>query len=133
MRVAIVSRHKDTISMLKSQFDQVYDQIDVIEHLEDPKQLDGYDLLVGNIPLSMFLKTKTRCLILVSLNIPRELRGRELNHEELRKYAEFVVVYKTEWYPRGRGKGIAKVCMCLVDNLKLAIGGVRLVLEILKL
>jgi len=133
MRVAIVSRHKDTISLLKTMFDPVYDKIDVFEHIEDPEQLDNYDVIAGNIPLSMFLRTRATHLILVSLNIPRELRGKELSLNELKKYAEFVAIYKNmefeKWYPEKKAKAVANVDMLLVDDIKLVINEIRIRVE----
>jgi len=129
MRVAIVSRHKDTISLLKTMFDPAYDKIDVFEHIEDPKQLDNYDVIAGNIPLSMFLRTRATHLILVSLNVPKELKGKELSLNELKKYAEFVAIYKNiefdKWYPEKKAKAVANVDMLLVDDIKLVINEIR--------
>jgi len=129
MRVAIVSRHKDTRFLLKTLFDPVHDKVDEIEHVDDPKQLDNYDVVAGNIPLSMFLRTRASNLILVSLNIPKELRGKELSLNELKKYAEFVAIYKwmefEKWYPEKKAKAVANVDMLLVDDIKLVINEIR--------
>ena len=133
MKVAIVSRHKDTVKLLKCLFHPVHDKIDEIEHVEDPKQLDNYDVIAGNIPLSLFLRTEAKHLILVSLNIPRELRGKELSLNELKKYAEFVAIYKNmefeKWYPEKKAKAVANVDMLLVDDIKLVINEIRTQVE----
>jgi len=94
MRVAIVSRHPATIEFLKKIFEDKGFEIDVIEHVDDPRELDEYSVVAGNIPLSMMLKTTCQIFMLLSLNIPREFRGKELGYEEAKKYAEFIIIEK---------------------------------------
>ena len=90
MKVAIVSRHKSTVELVRERFRDV----EVFEHVSDIDALKGFDLVIGNLPLHMVAELKEAGVryVMVSLELPRELRGRELNIEELRKFVKFVEV-----------------------------------------
>jgi len=88
--VVVVSRHEGTIKLLKKHFPDA----EVIDHLNDVSEIPKGSLVIGNLPLPMIeeiLKRGSR-FVIVSLNIPRELRGKELTEEELKKFAEFIEV-----------------------------------------
>jgi len=84
--IVIVSRHPATIEFLKEKLPNAK----VIEHLNGPDDISFGALVFGNLPLHMVeqLLQKGCRFIMVSLNIPRELRGKELSREELEKYIE---------------------------------------------
>lgn len=97
MRVAIVSRHKSTIDFVKAMFRDVT----VLEHVNDIEELKDFDLIVGNLPLPMVAEIKRmgKRFVMVSLNIPKELRGKELTLEELHKFAELIEVEELKIKP----------------------------------
>jgi len=83
MKVVIVSRHEATVNYLKKRFPNA----DVISHMSDPSEYRNC-LIIGNLPINVIdtlLKNGNR-FVMVSLDIPKELRGKELNEEELKKY-----------------------------------------------
>lgn len=94
-KVLIVSRHKSTIQLLKQILQPIDIDVDVVEHIDNPEILAKYPIVIGNLPLSMYARLpepKRPELFLVSLEIPRELRGRELGIEELKKYVTITAV-----------------------------------------
>jgi len=93
MKVVIVSRHKGTIDYLKKR----YPNAEVVNHIDDPKKFKD-SLIIGNLPLHMVsevLKNGNR-FVMVSLDIPRELRGKELNESELKEYIKLYEIKKLE-------------------------------------
>ena len=93
MKVVIVSRHKGTIDYLKKR----YPNAEVVNHIDDPKKFKD-SLIIGNLPLHMVsevLKNRNR-FVMVSLDIPRELRGKELNESELKEYIKLYEIKKLE-------------------------------------
>ena len=93
MKVVIVSRHEATVNYLKKRFPNA----DVISHMSDPSEYRNC-LIIGNLPINVIdtlLKNGNR-FVMVSLDIPKELRGKELGEEELKRYAKFYEVRKLE-------------------------------------
>jgi len=93
MRVVIVSRHPATVKYLKN----IWPEAEVIDHLDDPRRFKNC-LLVGNLPLPMvaeLLRNGNR-FVMVTLNVPKELRGKELGEEELKKYMKLYEITKLE-------------------------------------
>jgi len=93
MKVVIVSRHEGTIDYLKKR----YPNAEVVNHIDDPKKFKD-SLIIGNLPLHMVsevLKNGNR-FVMVSLDIPRELRGKELNESELKEYIKLYEIKKLE-------------------------------------
>ena len=85
--VVIVSRHKSTVEYLKT----IFGNAEVVDHLtpEDIEKIKG-KIVVGNLPIDMIaelLKNGNR-FVLVTLNVPRELRGKELSLKEVKKYCK---------------------------------------------
>jgi len=93
MKVVIVSRHEGTISLLKKRFPDA----EVVGHLSDPATYKDC-LIIGNLPINMIaeLLQNNNRFVLVALNVPPELRGKELNEEELKKYMKLYEVKKLE-------------------------------------
>jgi len=93
MKVVIVSRHEGTIDYLKKR----YPNAEVVNHIDDPKKFKD-SLIIGNLPINIIdtlLKNGNR-FVLLTLNVPQELRGKELGEEELKRYAKFYEVRKLE-------------------------------------
>ena len=97
MRVAIVSRHESTIKFVKVMFKDAT----VFEHISDVDMLKDFDLIIGNLPLPLVAKLKEmgKRFVMISLNIPRELRGKELTLDELKKYAEMIEIEELKIKP----------------------------------
>jgi len=93
MHVIIVSRHAATVNLIKKHFPEA----EVVSHMTEDS-IPENALIIGNLPLPMVEKVlkKGNRFVMVSLNIPPELRGKELNEEELKRFAEFVEVKKLE-------------------------------------
>lgn len=87
MRVLIVSRHKSTVELLMQMFQGRAESIRVTDHLNDISEINE-DLVVGNLPIEMIEQVLAagKRFVLVSLNVPRELRGQELDIEQLKQY-----------------------------------------------
>jgi len=93
MKVVIVSRHEGTINYLKKH----YPNAEVVNHIDDPKKFKD-SLIIGNLPLHMvseILKNGNR-FVMVSLDVPKELRGKELNESELKEYIKLYEIKKLE-------------------------------------
>ena len=93
MRVVIVSRHPATVKYLKN----IWPEAEVVDHITDPGKYRNC-LLVGNLPLPMvaeLLRNGNR-FVMVSLNVPKELRGKELGEEELKKYVKLYEITRLE-------------------------------------
>lgn len=93
MKVVIVSRHPATVNLLKSK----YPDAEIISHMTEDN-IPSNALVIGNLPIEMIAKVleKGNRFVSVVLNIPQELRGKELNEEELKKYAKFIEVKRLE-------------------------------------
>ena len=87
MKVYLISRHKGTIEYFKERIPD----IEVIEHLDDINAIEDNSTIYGNLPINLIEKlvNEKNCrFILVTLNVPKELRGQELTKEQLEKYME---------------------------------------------
>jgi len=90
----IISRHKATQEFLTELLGKWEDNVIILEHLDDIKQIPLMAKVAGNLPINMIaeLVNKRRCTFYyVSLEVPKELRGKELDFETLKKYAK---IYK---------------------------------------
>jgi|GEM_PF-3346252 len=84
----IVSRHEDTIKLLMSFIEKQFDTYaEVLEHLTEDKlrELDENSHVFGNLPLNMIAQVinKGASFYSLELDIPKELRGRELDEQTL--------------------------------------------------
>ena len=92
-KVVIVSRHEATINLLKSK----YPDAEVVNHISNPAEYSNC-LIIGNLPINMIadlIKNGNR-FVLVALNVPPELRGKELGEEELKKYMKLYEIKSLE-------------------------------------
>ena len=93
MKVVIVSRHEATVNYLKKRFPDA----EVVGHLSDPVAYKDC-LIIGNLPIHMIaeLLQNNNRFVLVALNVPPEMRGKELREEKLKKFAKFIEIKKIE-------------------------------------
>ena len=99
MSTIIVSRHKATIDfLLERKIKGVDKNTPIIGHVDSPEQIRGKHV-VGNLTLSLAAHTSE--ITVLNLKVPEELRGKELNLEQLRSFCEsietFSVVPETEY------------------------------------
>ena len=89
MKVVIVSRHPGTIEYLK----RFYPEAEVINHMTE-NNIPENALVIGNLPIEMIAKVleKGNRFVSVVLNVPAELRGKELEEEELKKYMRLIEI-----------------------------------------
>jgi len=129
LRAVIVSRHKSTQEFLSKILEKHGIPYDIVEHVDNPRILEGYYLVLGNIPLTLLLKTSVKYYIQVSLEIPKELRGKELGIEELVKYARFIlfqhVITFTEWYPREAFEKVVEYDIFLVKDIDATLNEIK--------
>ena len=92
MKALIVSRHRSTVDLLSSVLRDCGIEYEVKEHIANASELTGYDVVLGNIPLSLLIDSDVDLYIQVNLVLPKELRGKELTLEELKKYVSFIAV-----------------------------------------
>jgi len=95
MEVVIVSQHESTIKLLKT----VFPEAKVVSHINSPEDIPSGSLVIGNLPIHMvseLINNRGCRFVLVSLDIPPELRGKELGEEELKKYMKLVEISKLE-------------------------------------
>jgi len=96
-KVYIVSRHASTVEVLRELFKDSNTEVIVRDHINDINEIEDNSIVIGNMPLELMsqLKNNKNCTVfIVSLNIPRELRGKELSKEELLKYMKIYEVTK---------------------------------------
>lgn len=135
IKALIVSRHKATVQLLASLLKRHGIPYDVADHIDDPQVLKNYDIVLGNLPIIMFEKVQIPYYIQVSLDIPKELRGKELSADELKKYVRFVVFEHVmnfiRWHPWGAFTNVAEYDICFVRDIDMAIEEVyrRLILK----
>lgn len=86
----IVTRHQALLEFLKEK-GVITGEEPVMTHVGDPGQIRGREV-VGVLPLS--LAAEAASVTEVALNLPPELRGKELCLEEMHKYAGPIVTYK---------------------------------------
>lgn len=94
MTLYIVSRHPTTVDFLSEILGKWEDNIIVMDHLDSTDSIPLGAKVAGNLPLTMIaeLVNKRRCTFYyVSVEIQREMRGKELDFETLKKYAK---IYK---------------------------------------
>jgi len=84
----IISRHKATIEWLQSKFGN---DIPVIEHLSDPEMIRN-KIVIGNIPIHLAVNAKE--VWNVSIDLPPELRGKDLREEQFLKLNPRIEKYK---------------------------------------
>jgi len=86
-----VSRHQSTIKLLK----QIWPEAKVINHLENINEIPAGSLVIGNLPLTIVNKliNERGCrYVQVTLEVPPNLRGKELNEQELKKYMKLIEI-----------------------------------------
>ena len=93
--VLVVSRHEGTINYISKLFSSDFFNIKVKDHIEKVEEVKE-DIIVGNLPLNLIQKllAKGKKFFYVALNIPRELRGKEI--EDVSKYIEIYEVNSLE-------------------------------------
>ena len=82
-RVFIVSRHPASVDWIKR---QGYEQAEVIDHLK-PGVLQQGDLVLGTLPLHIARDINEQGVRLIhfSLDVPHNMRGREISAEMLQE------------------------------------------------
>lgn len=90
MEKIVVTRHEALVSYLK-EIEVIKDgEFQLITHAT-PKDIEGKDV-IGVLPIA--LASLCNSITEVPLNIPLELRGKELSIEDIRKYAGEISVYR---------------------------------------
>lgn len=85
----VVTRHTGLIEFLKFQ-DLLSDTCEIISHVSDPEILVGKNV-IGVLPhnLSCLCESFSE----ISLNLPAELRGKELSFEQVNQYQTGIASY----------------------------------------
>lgn len=84
----VVTRHAGLVEYLKEQ--GITCDI-ILPHVQDPSILEGKDVL-GILPVNMAAMCNS--FTELALDIPQELRGKELDLEQVRQYAIGFFTYK---------------------------------------
>jgi len=133
VKALIVSRHKSTVEFLSKLLGRHSIEFDVRDHVS-VEDLKGYPLVLGNIPVSMIVESEVPFYIQVNLEIPRELRGKELSHEELSRHCKFVVfehlITFDDWAPRDKAVAVAEYDIWIVKDIHTALEEVKRILEL---
>ena len=87
----VVTRHNGLLEYL-SQEGCTWDE--VISHVTDPNVLNGKNVL-GVLPVNLAARCET--FTELAMNIPAELRGKELTAEQTREYAIGMFTYKVQF------------------------------------
>lgn len=92
-RILLVSRHPGALAWARAK-KLVYDQH--LEHI-DPETIQPGDIVIGTLPINLAARICQHGgrYLHLSLNLPRQARGRELSAAELRAYGahleEFII------------------------------------------
>jgi len=92
MRRIICSRHAGAVNFARSELERagLGNDWEVVAHLDDSTlaQLGEGDILVGVLPTNLIARLKQAGVrvILITLNLPPEARGKELSVEQMRSY-----------------------------------------------
>ena len=83
----LVTRHQGLVEYLTQ---EGYTWDEVVSHVSDPSILDGKDVL-GVLPIG--LAARCRSISELQLELPAELRGKELTAEQTREFSRGVRTY----------------------------------------
>ncbi|MCD6450307.1 MAG: hypothetical protein J7L34_07360 [Thermotogaceae bacterium] len=89
----IVTRHQALLRLLQ-ELRIVTNDTQVVTHIESAEMLED-KVVVGNLPLNLAANCKE--VWSPVLNVPKELRGKELSFEELKKYFLGLARFKVEY------------------------------------
>ena len=133
MKALIVSRHKSTIELLSKLLGKHGIPFDVKDHV-DVRDLENYDIVVGNLPLTYIITSAIPYYIQVVLEVPRELRGKELGYDELMKYYRFLVyehlITFHDWSPKDKAIAVAEFDIWVVKNIDVALEEIKRILQL---
>jgi len=128
MKALIVSRHKSTIELLSRLLEKHSIEFDVKDHV-DVRDLENYDIVVGNLPLTYIITSAIPYYIQVVLEVPRELRGKELGYDELMKYCRFLVyehlITFHDWSPKDKAIAVAEFDIWVVKDIDVALEEIK--------
>jgi len=82
MDYVVVTRHASLVDLLRDRGIITGDVV-VIDHVSDPEILRG-KIVIGVLPLHLACLAQE--IIAPEIDVPAELRGRELSREELERY-----------------------------------------------
>lgn len=85
----VITRHAGLIEFLKNRGFNL-DDTQVVAHVADPSILDG-KVVVGVLPVSLAVRCDV--FIEVALDMPAEMRGKELSAEQTEEYCKGVFAY----------------------------------------
>ncbi len=91
--VVIISRHDAFVEFLKMK-GILHGDEQVISHVSNPDVIDGKVVITSGLP--MHLAAKARCVIVVSMNIPPEMRGKEMSVDDMEKFFVGIDAFKVE-------------------------------------
>lgn len=77
----VVSRHQGLIDFLKEK-GFINNETKIIDHISDPEEIRG-KVVLGNLPFH--LSSLTKLIITPILEVPVEMRGKDLSKEEVEK------------------------------------------------
>jgi len=86
--VVVISRHKATVEWIRERYDNIEK---VLDHIKSPDDING-EIVIGNIPLHLAYKAKE--IWNVSIDLPPELRGKDLSREQFLKLNPRIEKYK---------------------------------------
>jgi putative CRISPR-associated protein (TIGR02620 family) len=85
----VVTRHGGLVEFLRRR-GLVDENVQVVAHVSDPSILDG-KVVAGVLPVNLAARTTAYCS--VNLDLPLELRGKELTAEQTEQYCTGVEYY----------------------------------------
>lgn len=97
MPTYFVSRHQASIDWMKQQPIQVHQWL---THLDDETELKAGDRVIGTLPIQIVDRLCKNLVeyIHLSITVPAEWRGLELNSEQLEECSPTLTAYKVQQY-----------------------------------
>ena len=103
--VVVVSRHDAFVEFLKS-FGILHGNEKVISHVSSPDEIAGKIVISSGMPL--WLSAMAKCMVVVSMDIPFQMRGKELSVDDMKRFFKRIDVFEVKHvYTFDMGKGDA--------------------------
>jgi len=94
MKKLVISRHNAFLQYLLQKGIVRENEYEVIPHISDSSLLKGKDIITSGLPLH--LCSLANSVTIVTLNLPQELRGKELSIQDMQKYCTGIKTYKVK-------------------------------------
>ena len=94
MKKLVISRHKAFVKLCLDKKLVKAGEFEVISHISNPDMLDNRDIITSGLPLN--LAARCNSITTIILNLPVNLRGKELTIDTMIRYLGSIETFKVE-------------------------------------